>query len=342
MIALLDECQKEGMQIIVCDERVTFRTLAKIGMEAFEKGVQEAMEDFASHPAVFGFEVGDEPDKTLWQAAIDAYKTHVKYAPHLTPFINMFPMWGTEDFIDTLGCKREAYTDINAEFMKETGAKLISYDYYGQCGHFEQDFYFDLYFKNLNIFKEAAQRNNGKFFNSILCVPHWAFREPTEDELKWQLSTSIAHGASGAMWFFIYERTLDGSFRRSPIDLFWKRTPMFDALARQNRTFNEFFLKRLEGYEFDKVWHNLTTFGGTERFTGNEELKNIEYIVNPTPASITRFVNKDGKVAYAIVNLSQDKPTKIQPNFTGEMAKWNTAFWYAPGQMTIFTEEGRL
>ena len=342
MLTLLDECHKAGMQAIVCDERVTYRKLFKIGREAFEKGVQEAVKDFGSHPAVFGFEVGDEPNKDYWQSAIDAYKIHLQYAPHLTPFINMFPMWGTEDFEDCLGCKREDYADLNAEYMKQTGAKLISYDYYGQCAYFEKEFYFDLYFKNLNIFKEAAQRNDGKYFNSVLCVPHWAFREPTEDELRWQISTSVAHGASGVMWFFIYERTLDGSFRRSPIDLFWNRTPIFDELSRQNRIFNEFFLKKLEGYHFDKVWHNLKTFGDTERFKGNEELSRLEYIINPVPAAVSRFVNSEGKVAYVIVNLSQTEPTKIQPHFTGALSKFNSAHWYAPGQMVVFTEEGRL
>ena len=342
MIALLDECHKEGMKVIVCDVRASYRTLYAIGLEAFEKGMKEAAEDFALHPAVFGFEVGDEPNNEQWQAAIDAYKINLKYAPHLTPFINMFPMWGDEGFVSTLGVLRENYADFITEYMQKTGAKLISYDYYGQCGFFEKEYWFDLYFKNLNIFKEAAERSGGKYFNSVLCTPHWAFREPTEDDLRWQISTSVAHGAAGIMWFFIYERTLDGSFRCPPIDLFWNRTPMFDKLSRQNRTFNEFFAKTLQGYHFDKVWHYLKTFGDTERFMGNDELQGIVHIVNPVPTAVSRFINEEGKVAYILVNLSQTEPTKIQPKFTGKLAKYNEAFWYAPGQMTVFTEDGKM
>ena len=341
MLALLDECHKEGMPVIVCDIRATYRTLYKIGKEAFEEGMKAAVEDFGSHPAVFGFEVGDEPNKEYWQAAIDAYKINLKCAPHLTPFINMYPMWGDDDFVDVLGVEKEEYVDLNAEYMQKTGAKLISYDYYGQCAYFEKDRAIDLYFKNLNIFHEAARRNQGKYFNSVLCVPHWAFREPTEDDIRWQISTSVAHGASGIMWFFIYERTLDGSYRRPPIDLFWKRTPMFDVLSRQNRIYNEFFAKALKGYRFDKVWHYLQTFGGTEEFTGNEELLGLSHIINPVPTVVSRFVNEEGKAAYILVNLSQTESTKIQPKFTGALAKYNDAFWYAPGQMTVFTEEKR-
>ena len=58
--------------------------------------------------------------------------------------------------------------------------------------------------------------------------------------------------------------------------------------------------------------------------------------------AVSRFVNDEGKVAYILVNLSQTEPTKIQPNFTGALAKYNEAFWYAPGQMIIFTEEKRM
>ena len=342
MIALLDECHKEGMKVIVCDIRASYRTLCKIGVEAYEKGMREAVADFASHPAVFGFEVGDEPNKEQWQSAIDAYKINLKCAPHLTPFINMFPMWGEDDFELALGVPGEKYADLNADFMQKAGAKLISYDYYGQCAFFEREKWLDLYFKNLNIFKEAAERNNGQYFNSVLCVPHWAFREPTEDDIRWQISTSVAHGASGIMWFFIYERTLDGSYRRSPIDLFWNRTPLFDILSRQNRIYNEFYAKILKGYHFDKVWHYLKALGDTEEFVGNSELEGIKHIVNPVPTAVSRFINNEGKVAYILVNLSQTEPTKIQPNFTGTLAKYNEAFWYAPGQMIIFTEEKRM
>ena len=340
-------CEKYNVKLSSDDKnaiKTQIKTLKKSyeSTEAFEKGVKEAVDDFASHPAVFGFEVGDEPNKSQWQAAIDAYKINLKYAPNLTPFINMFPMWGEDDFELALGVPGEKYADLNAEFMQKAGANLISYDYYGQCAYFEREKWLDLYFKNLSIFNEAAERNQGKYFNSVLCVPHWAFREPTEDDIRWQIATSVAHGASGIVWFFIYERTLDGSYRRSPIDLFWNRTPLFDILSRQNRIYNEFYSKILKDYRFDRAWHYLKTFGGIEDFIGNSELESIKHIVNPVPTAVSRFINKEGKVAYILVNLSQTEPTKIQPNFTGALAKYNDAFWYAPGQMIIFTEEKRM
>lgn len=351
MLSMLDECHKKGMQVIVCDKRTNFRTLLKTqDRAAFEQGIKDAATDFGNHPAVFGFEVGDEPDKNSWEVALDTYKMVKAAAPHLTPFINMYPLWaGEQSFYDTMGVHTTDYGKKNADFMRRAGANLISYDCYSQCSFFEKDCKdyekqegIDLYFQNLNLFRTAAEENDGVFFNSILSVGHWAYREPTENDLRWQLSTSIAHGAQGVMWFFLYERRLDGSFRRPPIDLFWKRTPLFDELARQNRICNEYYLKGLDGYNFDKVWHYLWCYGNTPRFTGNEELTGIFHRVNPVPTAISRFVNSEGKTAYVIVNLSQTEPTKINPTFTGAKAKHNLSLWFAPGQMMVFTDETRV
>ena len=54
---------------------------------------------------------------------------------------------------------------------------------YSSNGEIARSYFINDNKQNLNIFKEAAERNNGQYFNSVLCVPHWAFREPTEDDI---------------------------------------------------------------------------------------------------------------------------------------------------------------
>ena len=73
MIAQLDACEKRGMKLIVCDARTTFFRYMAVGEEAFRKGVREAAKEFGDHPAFCGFHVGDEPGKTQWKAAENAY-----------------------------------------------------------------------------------------------------------------------------------------------------------------------------------------------------------------------------------------------------------------------------
>ena len=94
MLRTLDACEKEGLRVILYDKRTDYHTLLAQGEEAFLSGVKEAVRDFGSHGAVFGFFTGDEPaaesEKEL-NAAAYALKAVKAAAPHLTPYCNLFP-----------------------------------------------------------------------------------------------------------------------------------------------------------------------------------------------------------------------------------------------------------
>lgn len=339
---LLDECLKADIKVILCDKRTIFLSLAEKGETEFQKGVKAACSDFAAHPAVFGFHIGDEPNKTQWNYAEKAFLTVKNCAPNLTPFINFLPYYLDDNFESFVGVKRENYKERISEFIQKTGAKLISYDFYGQCNYFDKDTAIDTYFKNLNLFREAAFDNDCIFFTSLLSVGHWGYRVPSEDDLRWQINTAVAHGAKGFFWFFIYERTLDGSYRGSPVDLFWEKTPMYDSLARQNHIFNDYFAAKLSDYELISVEHNLKNYGGTKLFSGNDLLKHISYVINPEPLAISVFQNKTGERCVTIVNLSQDKPSCVKFEFCDAFEKYNQTCWLAPGQLCYFSNTEKI
>lgn len=344
MLSLLDECAKNGMKAIVCDSRTRFSRYVKEGEEAFIAGVKAAVADFGSHPANFGFHVGDEPTVQQFEGAIAACQIVGKLAPHLQPFINLLPFWDGDDSQEAmLGVTTaKEYAAKLDDFVKRSGVKILAYDCYSQCAYFQREKYRNDYFRNLRIFGEVARANGIELWTSLLSVGHWSLRVPTADDLRWQLSTAISHGVSCIQWFFIYCRDYDGSFREAPIDEFWTRTETFGKLARENKVFMQYLAPLLADYEFDKVEHyneSVDAGGGFEVFKGTEELKKITYVINATPISVTRFVNKEGKVAYAIVNLSQTEPTKIRVDFEGALSKHKRAYWFAPGQMTVYTED---
>ena len=341
MYAVLDECYKKGLKVIVCDKRTSYYEHKQVGEENYRQGVRQAVKDFGSHPAVFGFHIGDEPLKEYWESAIRAFVINKEEAEHLTPFINFFPYFlDRKSFQRMLGVKNSDYGNKIREFLKRTGAKLISYDFYGQCGRFERRKWTNAYFTNLKLFHDACAEYGAVLFTSLLSVGHWAYRIPSEDDLRWQLSTAIAHGCEGLMWFFIYERSLDGSYRMSPIDLFYHRTPMFDLLARQNNTYLQYHCKILENYKFDRVEHYRRAYGGYPKFKGKGTLKKIKTVINPEPMSVSYFYNDKGEECIAVVNMSQDKPTCVKFTFLGEFEKYGKSnYWFAPGQMMIFTKE---
>ena len=340
MFTVLDECHKKGLKVIICDSRTTYRAHKELGEEKYREGVRQAVQDFGAHPATFGFHVGDEPLKEYWESAVRSFIINQEEAKHLTPFINFFPYFLDKSFKDLLGVKNSEYGDKIKDFLKRTGAKLISYDFYGQCGTFERQKWINVYFKNLKLFHDACEEYGATLFTSLLSVGHWSYRVPNEDDLRWQISTAVAHGCEGLMWFFIYERSLDYSFRTSPIDLFYKRTEMFDWLARQNNTYVNYHFKILENYTFKRVEHHRKCYGGYPKFKGEGTLKKIKTVINAEPMSVSYFYNDKGEECIAVVNLSQDKPTCVKFTFADAFEKYGQGnYWFAPGQMMIFTKD---
>ena len=51
MLALLDECEKYGLKLIICDQRTHFRTLLLEDRDKFIAGVKQAYTDFGTHGA---------------------------------------------------------------------------------------------------------------------------------------------------------------------------------------------------------------------------------------------------------------------------------------------------
>ena len=117
---------------------------------------------------------------------------------------------------------------------------------------------------------------------------------------------------------------------------------MYDNLSRQNRIFGEFFAERLDGYKFVNVQHYLKQYGETEEFDGSRELKSISSLINGKPFSVSYFINESGKTCIVVVNLCQDEPSAVNLEFADEWKKHNGLYWFAPGQMMIFTEDSYI
>lgn len=333
-IKSLDLCAEKNMKVIVCDKRTYWHNLTKNGEEIFRKEVDEAVCDFGAHPAVFGFHVGDEPSGKQMDDMIKAYKIVKAAAPNLSPFVNFLPIWEEDNFKDTLGVEPEGYKDLLNRVVKEAKIEMLCYDYYGQCAYFDRQANENIYFKNLKIFGEVARENNIPLFTTLLSVGHWSLRCPTEDDIKWQISTSVAMGVTGILWFFIYERTLDGSFRVPPVDLFWERTETFSWLSRQNRTFMRFHAPLLEDSEYDKTYALDIPYADLPLFDGGYGIEKVERVVNgEAPLILTHFKGKQERLV--LVNADRNYPVRVRITFSKECAFKSFDTWMAPGQMNV-------
>lgn len=326
ILQILEESERKGIKVILCDYRTSWKNYRSKGKGGFIKDVEAAAADFGRHAAFLAFHVGDEPGADTWEEMLAAAKIVNGIS---TAFINFFPFFG-EDFERRVGTDHEGYCRKLLSAVGESGLKMLSYDCYDQCFEANRELGIDSYFRNLNRFYRLAKECGVPLWTCLLSVGHWCYRVPDENDMRWQLSTAAAHGAKGVLWFYLYQRFLESSYRNSPFDLYYKRTETFGRLARQNKIFLGHYAARLCRAELVKVFHFRTAYGGTPLFYEGciEELSLSEKL--GAPLIVSEFCEESGKFIL-IVNNSQSSSARV----TGVYGEKKFDEWLAPGQMVM-------
>lgn len=339
MLDILDECQKYGLKLIVCDSRTLFKTYMAKYTEEFREGVKAAVADFGSHPATYGFYVGDEPNCTDEEqnAFIESIKILKELAPSLVPYGNLLPYYAGSDFQMLTGKNREFFDNLLGHMIDETGTKVVSFDVYTQC---LQDDYnveagINSYFYILDRFVEESKKRGAELWISLLSVGHWMYRVPTEDDIRWQIYTALAHGARGFVWFYLYHRKVGTSYRNSPIigkDAL--KTETFDILKRQHYLFKENYAEIFEKIEMEKVYHAGHFYDPSKHFSEDDIIADLQGR-KPYPTILTYYREiENGDRWISVVNAHQRYSNQITLTFA--KTKKTVTFWLAPGEMRLF------
>ena len=332
---MLDLCRLHGMKVILNDKRVNMSTLTAKGEEEFRKGVKRSVKDFGSHPAVYAYYIGDEPGNEESLAAAETASRIVKeYAPRLETYLNHLPValdpaiQPSESFMLAGGYER--YVD-NAK------TKILGYDNYAALAVYDKEKYLDDWFANLKILGDAARRKSVELFVCPNCTGFDCIRTPSEDDVRWLISAHVASGATGLVWFKLYQDTYyAGTWEGAPYDNKFNKTPTYDILRRQIPRFMENQGAVLKNYDF--VWskHKYKCYGGFEEFTGDDGLTDITCEINEVPLIVTKLKHKDGYSGYAIVNNSQTERTYVKAVFINAKGEPKTIKrWLLPGQMAL-------
>ena len=358
MLALLDECQKYGIRVIICDHRARWWG-ASDDPAAYEERFRAAYEDFGHHPATIGFHVGDEPwEKKAFDDCITAHNIQLKVAPELTPHLNFLPYWDGQE----KGLGAETFTAWAEDMVRKSDLRILCYDCYSQMNPNGEGV--DQYFKNLRKFSEAADATGIVPWSTLLSVGHFRYRCPSEDDLRWQLNTAVASGMKGILWFFVYMRNPVSNYRLAPIDEFGERTETYTWMSRVNRhfqhQFGDFFMKanHIATYHVGKTW------GGYEAFeAGKTDPAVLDITCDQGLDAVAGFFELDGERYLALVNNSWTDSGlfKIHTPKDGRLDRmnWNGSFtavkaahwdafyteteteniggdWLAPGQMKVY------
>lgn len=362
LLALLDECRRHGIRLILSDSRAGWGGAAA-DPDGYRARFAEAVADFGDHPAVFGFHLGDEPTSPNYADIEAAVAIQREAAPHLTPYLNLLPSFPY--LLPHLGA--ESYDEWTAKILPRFRLPLISFDCYTQMNPYGDGAGVDSYYHCLRTYAAAAAQEGVPLWSIVLSVGHFRYRCPTEDDIRWQLYTSVAHGAKGIIWFYYRMMRSHINYRNAPVNELGEKTETYTWLSRQLRLFHKTYGSLMMSLTHRGSWHLGRAYGGWPLWGGDAHPLVRDFTSKHGLYGVfSRFTDADGREYVAILNNDQ----RESGMFTLELAPsvkriWRICFggvehdvatdhwdakyavtdhitsgtWLAPGQMEIYRLE---
>ena len=366
LFAILDECLKYGMQLIIRDKELELLAWngASDDPEGYRAKFRQAVELFGHHPATHGFFIGDEPvTPKQFADCITAVRIQREEAPDLMGFLNFVPYWpGIEDEI--FGGK--SFEEWTKDFVEKSHCQLLSYDCYCQLNPRGEGL--DGYFLNLNKFSKATRAAGISLRTTLLSIGHFRYRPPTEDDIRWQLYTAVASGCKGVDWFFFYGRNIR-NYRGAPINQYGEKTIVYDWMSLIQRNFHDEYGELMMSLSLKDCWHIVKAYGGYRLFPENTHpLVRRVFSDHHVPGIVSFFEDAEGREYIALTNSSQTESDLFKMAFDPSVrhiynlrkngadakdmkdfhhdayyrdfgAEVQAGVWLAPGQMEIFRIE---
>ncbi|MBQ7525269.1 MAG: hypothetical protein IJT09_02450 [Abditibacteriota bacterium] len=194
-LRLLDLCHKYGMKVQVVDERIK---KADPKDPNFSRSIREAVATYKNHPATWGYHIIDEPFPPVFHdKAKIAAEVRAEDPDHVA-FINVHCYGVSFVFPDQFDKgDHERYVD---ELLNTSQINILSYDQYILMEDRKNDL-LGPYFTNLECIRSKAIQHNLPINSIILDIKHWKYRDPSDDDIRWQVYTSLAYGSKGILYF---------------------------------------------------------------------------------------------------------------------------------------------
>lgn len=193
---VLDLCQQVGIKAVIWAgmphgdwSAPTTEETAKM-----EKFLDAKLAKFASHPALLGFFVHDEPLTNMFARIAVENQYLLKKDPQHLPYINLLPNYANDP-----DWKGLAYEQTIAKFIDMVKPIWLSWDHYRQM--FEEAGDETFYWDNLEIMRRQSLLNKIPFNQIIVSMKHFGYRECSEADLRWQVYTSLAYGSRGIQYY---------------------------------------------------------------------------------------------------------------------------------------------
>lgn len=221
---MLGYCQQVGIKALLNDNRLTWQMT---DADNWRATVGQVVRDYAACPALLGYFLQDEPNYQVFAPLGEISRELQSRDPRHLPYINLFPTYASVQQLGT-----PTYTDYLDKFLSIVKPSVLSYDHYClQLGGRDAD----QYFENLGYIRQWAQRYGAQPWNIIQAMT-WApeaMRQPNDQEMRWQVYTSLAYGMKGIM-YFIYWSYNDHPAEVGIVDHLGKPAKLFPIVKQLN------------------------------------------------------------------------------------------------------------
>jgi len=220
---VLDLCLKHGMKYMPSEKGYFWDEVRGEGYPGdwpkseWPKRAQQVVEDYASHPALGGYFLYDEPGHNKFYALADMVKFLREKDPVHPAYINLLPTDTGLIAIDTT----EHYYE---KFVKMVKPRILSYDNYKYADPNSNFFY------NMSLIRGHSVAND---------IPFWGFaltedkKSPEELEscFAFEIYSLLSYGAKGIQYFLYWSRA---ATNESMVDLDGKKKPSYFAAQKIN------------------------------------------------------------------------------------------------------------
>jgi hypothetical protein len=211
-------------------------------------------------------------------------------------FINLFPDYANESQLGT-----KTYDEHVKRFVEAVDPDVLCMDYYPMMTRDADDR--AGYCRNLEVMRKYSLEKRIPFWNFFNTMPFGPHDDPTEAQLRWQIYTSIAHGAKGVLYFCYWTPTGGGAGGEFP-----KGGAIIAADGRKTRHFEQAKRINLAVKNLGPTLMKMTSVG-TIRI---EPSDNPADKISPSPiAGLTKgdyllgvFRHADGRRAVLLNNYS--------------------------------------
>lgn len=334
----LDMVQAAGMKGIVADPRLSNYDWTNVDAAVARKNVESVIAEVGNHPAVFGYYLRDEPPSSYFDGLEKVASVVREKAPGKWPYINLFPNYAEPG---QLGAKD--YAEYLDKFLATCKPTTLSYDNYSLM---DDGSLRDGYWTNLEQMRGAAKKAKVPFWNIVLSVSHFNYREPTAADFRFQVYTTLAYGGRGISYFTYFAPKV-GNYRMAPIDQYGNQTPTWYFMQNANLQLKMLAPTMLK-LTSDDVYHFGTVPAGCHG-PGKESL--VETAGGTLMAG--EFTHEDGSRWVLLVNRDpvkscvcdpkfrkQPKAVKMISPFSGDLVGFEgEQVWLAAGQGALLKLE---